>query len=392
MSCKLIFSILLNVSCSVGLIFCNKIIFENFSWDFATCLTSVHFFCNYLSCELISSVAGMERKWLSPCKSFCMALFWAGSIVFANLSLLENDTGFYQATKLLTSPILIIWQWAFFGIRTDSRECAALVPLIAGIGLITEADVGHLNVLGAAFAIAQLISAAAVQTWVKRVQVDSKMHATQLLLSNSLICFVLTLPLAPLLDEQITGTWLWDVTDMGNTTLFLVILTSAMLALGMNIACFLIIDLADPLTFQVVGYFKTLIVFIGGSWLFDEGWPPLKILGVSISIIGLILYRNVRTCITREEKAEDQSWQSTRKQTATDADIEDPEGVTEDESTSLLKKSNGRLYTMPAPATGGGHRDAYLSVGSTGGVYSGSNLGVYNAGAYDDEAGAYEDI
>jgi len=220
--------------------------------------------------------------------------------VFANLSLLENSTGFYQATKLLSSPVLIVWQWVFFGISTDYREVLSLIPLMGGIALITVSDL-NLNILGIIFAAVQLLAAAAVQTWVKAKQITYGLSATELLLSNSLICFFLTIPAAPFVDWALLHrVFVWQVPISAGH--ILVIISSGCLALGMNIACFLIIGIADPLTFQVVGYFKTLLVFIGGAYMFHEGWAYKKVLGIAVTVVGLIVYRHVRRKINVEER------------------------------------------------------------------------------------------
>jgi len=300
------FAVLLNIVSSVGIIIVNKIIFLDIGWKFATSLTSVHFLCNYLACELFVYLDQqrnkLKRNRLLIKDAVPMAMCWAGSIVFANLSLLANTTGFYQASKLLDAPVLIAWQWVFFGVSTDVREMLSLVPLICGICLITVSEINLKAPSGLFYAGGQLLAAAAVQTWVKSKQINQRISATELLLGNSLICFVITIPVAPFVDYTIVKRWIWEVplTELQIAT----ILTSAMLALGINLSCFLIIGYSDPLTFTVVGYLKTLLVFIGGAYIFDEGWKPKKLIGIGITIFGLIIYRWVKWQIAREEGGE----------------------------------------------------------------------------------------
>merc|ERR1719454_2669955 len=80
---------------------------------------------------------------------------------------------------------------------------------------------------------------------------------------------------------------------------------SGVVALGLNLACFLIIGAAGPITFQVVGYFKTLLVFTGGVVIFNEGISVKKGLGVFIAILGLIYYTHVKRKIADEVKPAD---------------------------------------------------------------------------------------
>jgi len=179
-------ALLLNTSCSVGLIFLNKTIFSIYGWNYATALTTLHFLVNYMVCELIFCMGYATRKWLPWKEAVPMGAAWCGSIVFANFSLMANATGYYQAMKLLLAPLLVVWQYMFFGIKTDPRERNALFPLLIGVGLITVEDLSPSSI-GTIWAVLQLVCAAAVQTWVKTKQKKHNMDATQMLHNNSFV-------------------------------------------------------------------------------------------------------------------------------------------------------------------------------------------------------------
>jgi solute carrier family 35 protein E3 len=75
---------------------------------------------------------------------------------------------------------------------------------------------------------------------------------------------------------------------------FLVLL-SGVFALFGNVIAFSLIGRAGPVTFQVVGHVKTILIFVCGLILFPEkedttGRLLKKIAGLAISMTGVILY------------------------------------------------------------------------------------------------------
>jgi len=290
-------ALLLNTSCSVGLIFMNKTIFSVFSWNYVTCLTTLHFLVNWLACEGIMLCGYAKKKWLPWREGIPMGSMWCGSIVFANLSLRANSTGYYQAMKLMMAPILVVWQYVFFGIKTDPREQKALIPLIIGVGLITVSDLTP-SAIGTFWAVIQLCCAATVQTWAKTKQKAHDLDPTQMLHINSFVCFAILAPIAPALDFWLIGGWVQD--EEYSILFILVVLGSALVALLLNLACFVIIGHKGPIAFQVVGYLKSVLVFIGGRLIFDEVYEPKKVCGVCIAIFGLVYYTHIKSIVDEE--------------------------------------------------------------------------------------------
>jgi len=292
-------ALLLNTASSVGLIFLNKMIFSIYKWNFATSLTTLHFFVNYLVCEIIFLFGYAKRKWLPWKEAVPMGATWCGSIVFANFSLLANATGYYQAMKLLLAPLLVLWQYMWFGIVTDPRERNSLIPLVVGVGLITVNDISPSSI-GTIWAVLQLLCAAAVQTWAKTKQKAHNMDATQMLHNNSFVCFAIMAPIAPIVDYTLVGGWVQE--QDYTAPLVTIIMVSAMVALLLNLACFVIIGHKGPIAFQVVGYLKTVLVFLGGRFLFSEHYEFRKICGVLTAIAGLIYYTHIKSVVDAEAR------------------------------------------------------------------------------------------
>ena len=81
-------------------------------------------------------------------------------------------------------------------------------------------------------------------------------------------------------------------------TLWLV-LGTCFLALAVNLCSFGLIGRTSPITFQVVGHAKTCLVLVGGYLLFPSKLADTQalynnILGVSVAMVGVILYGHLK--------------------------------------------------------------------------------------------------
>ena len=68
------------------------------------------------------------------------------------------------------------------------------------------------------------------------------------------------------------------------------IASSALLGLLVSLSTFLVIGATSPLTYNVVGHFKTVVVFAGGVALFGDPMPVKRITGIGIAVVGIVWY------------------------------------------------------------------------------------------------------
>jgi len=105
-------------------------------------------------------------------------------------------------------------------------------------------------------------------------------------------------PIAPIVDYVLVGGWVQE--QEYTAPLVTIILVSALVALLLNLACFVIIGHKGPIAFQVVGYLKTVLVFLGGRIIFREHYESRKICGVVTAIVGLIYYTHIKSVVDEE--------------------------------------------------------------------------------------------
>ena len=74
---------------------------------------------------------------------------------------------------------------------------------------------------------------------------------------------------------------------------------SCVLALGVNISNYLVLGKTSPLTYQVLGHLKTVLILILGFTVFNKTADIRNISGIGIAMIGVIAY----TEITRRQNS-----------------------------------------------------------------------------------------
>lgn len=78
----------------------------------------------------------------------------------------------------------------------------------------------------------------------------------------------------------------------------LAIAISSLLGIVVSLSTFLVIGATSSLTYNVVGHVKTVIILMGGVVLFGDRMPLDKLLGISLAMLGIIWYSQVRRQLT----------------------------------------------------------------------------------------------
>ena len=69
---------------------------------------------------------------------------------------------------------------------------------------------------------------------------------------------------------------------------------SCVFALGVNISNYLVLGKTSPLTYQVLGHMKTILILVIGFTLFNKTIDPRNIVGIVIAMGGVMAYTEVK--------------------------------------------------------------------------------------------------
>ena len=278
---------------ATSLILVNKKIMNNYGFECPTFLTSYHFVLSAILLNVMVKLNFIQKDRNVPTiVRWTTGAFGVGSIVFMNLNLKVNSIGFYQLTKLLNIPLMVIYKLVVRHEKTPKETLISLAILLTGMALFTVNDV-QFNILGCIVAMAAIGSTSIFQSRSAYMQSQYSITGPQL---NTIIAipeFVICFTCACLFETNGPKSIL--VHKFQSTELFLIFLTGVFAVYG-NIIGFIMIGKTGPIAFQVIGHTKTILIFVFGLMMF----PPTqyespeqkkkKILGLVIAMIGVIMY------------------------------------------------------------------------------------------------------
>ena len=70
------------------------------------------------------------------------------------------------------------------------------------------------------------------------------------------------------------------------------------LAFCVNLSVFLVIAKTSPISYQVLGHFKLVVVLAGGSIFFAGDTNPKRLMGMACTFIGVVIYSHLKQTIT----------------------------------------------------------------------------------------------
>jgi len=68
--------------------------------------------------------------------------------------------------------------------------------------------------------------------------------------------------------------------------MFVYIVVSCLFALGVNISNYLVLGKTSPLTYQVLGHLKTVLILILGFTVFNKPFDLRNVIGIVIAMVG----------------------------------------------------------------------------------------------------------
>lgn len=282
------------VSC-VWIIWSTKICFQ-LGFSYATTLTALHFLLTYIGLEISACLNCFERKHVPILGVVPLSIAFCGFIVFNNLSLQYNTIGIYQVTKVLTTPVIVFINMVFYSKWLSASETIALILVCVGVVVATEANL-DLNFAGVVTGLLGVMSSSIYQIWVESKQHAFKCSPAQLLYYQAPISFLLLLPVIALTEP--VGEILAFKFSLESVS---AILGSALLAFLVNLSTYAVIGATSPLTYNMIGHSKLVIIILSSYLFFGERQSIIGLAGVASAVLGIIAYAQIRMTAQIEAK------------------------------------------------------------------------------------------
>lgn len=292
-------SIASNIILAVGLIIINKWVMVVDKFQFTIVLCSLHYYASFFTCSLLLLIGVFQYKTVNRYDNLLrIVIGQLASTISMNYNLNYNSVGLYQMSKLACIPCTLIIE-SLLQIRKQDLTLSMILSLILimiGVALFAIIDSNrnilindNNRILGYIWAILSIIITSLTQVFFGPLQKELNLNSLQLLFHTSPLLVLGSSLLIPILENhrQLLETKI-------TYHLFINIIISCIGATGLNITNYAVLSYTTPLTYIVIGHFKTIIIISFGALFFDTGNtipPSHTILGIILAMSGVILYQ-----------------------------------------------------------------------------------------------------
>lgn len=283
-----IIGVITNIVSVVGIVICNKYITEVDGYNFMVFLSFLHFAFTCFGTRVLL-LGNFFTHNVAPLSGILpVAAGSLLSVAFMNLNLSHNSVGFYQLSKLVCIPFTLGVQFVFYKQSVSKAVQLTLIPITIGVGYATVYDLS-INTVGLVFALCAVVFTALAQIFTNTYQKSLECNALQLLYHTSPYIALGMLIMSPFFDDM-RALAQFEYTP----ALVVRICVSCLFALGVNISNYLVLGKTSPLTYQVLGHFKTVLILVLGFLIFNKPIDSRNVMGIVIAMFGVIAYTEVR--------------------------------------------------------------------------------------------------
>lgn len=268
--------LLVNVVCSIAITVVNRSLFLG-GVDAAS-LSLLHLVINSI-CLTVMRRFALWNEQPVPTHAFgVLALSFTASLVLWNENLARCGMFVYQASKIATLPLTAVVECAL-GMREASRALALSVTLLTAGWACVLLD--QIESSGGTYAIAAASMLASIVTNVYLAHIVKTTRTSPLHLVAGYLP-VSAILLTAALSVKNNRAW---PDDVAATTAL-----SCALALMLTMTAAYVTGRFSALTYQVIGLLKSLVTFTLAILVFGNDLTPLKSIGLSLCLVGLLAY------------------------------------------------------------------------------------------------------
>ena len=281
------FYLILNILFSIVIVLLNKWLYVHIGFPNVT-LSMIHFIITFLGLIICQKFDVFCIKDIAIKEMLPIAMTFCGFVVLTNLSLAHNTVGTYQVAKMLTTPCVIIMQMIFYKKHFGVLVKLTLIPIILGALINFYYDI-KFNVIGTIYATMGVFVTSLYQVMVNIKQREFQLDPMQLLYYQAPLSAIMLFFIVPFLEPvDQTFTRSWSLMDI------IMVALSGIVAFFVNLTSYWIIGKTSPLTYNMVGHSKFCLLLLGGSLIFDETLAINQVIGITLTLAGIILYVHVK--------------------------------------------------------------------------------------------------
>ena len=311
-----------NFFAAIVVISLNKKAFKHFPYPAA--LTALHYFVSWAGVAVLRrcNVFEARRVPIEHSRTFWwLVVFWSLGNALSNISLDRNSVGFYQLTKLMITPSIVVFDCFAYHRRPTSLQALALTLSCLGVGLVSVNDV-QFHAIGALFATGATFAAGAQKVLNSHVQQIGGLTSLQVMHNAFPTMSMLSLVYVPLLDRKVDR--LLELEWLGDYDALLWMLMSAFAAFCATWSATAIFGRISALAHVLLGQVKTCSVLLVAWLVYDTEQTVGGLFGAALALTAITAYSLMK--LPSEAKAASEAQQRSLISTSDDTpDGEDGE-------------------------------------------------------------------
>ena len=276
-----------NTVATVGIVLITKFLYSN-DVRFPTMLLFFHQSGIAIVTFLLGACGQFETKRLPMGVNIRLAISEVLSIVFVNLSLVHNTVGTYQMLKLLNAPAMCMAEYFMLGKARGWIELITLFGIVGGVSMITVTDV-VISEIGLVYGLVAVVGTTAIQVSVKKYKQEFDVTGLQFLASQSPFTVACLFPCVFLTDNVMDAFrrryTLPEISMIGIT---------CVCAFTICLSIIYLIGQTSPVTYQVLGHVKTVLIIVGGILMFHQPVSVYKAVGMVAVFGGSVVFSQIK--------------------------------------------------------------------------------------------------
>ncbi|KAI0760388.1 TPT-domain-containing protein [Fomes fomentarius] len=212
-----------------------------------------------------------------------IGLLFSASLILSNTAYLYLSVAYIQMLKAFVPVAILLISWTF-RIHEPSKRLAVIVLMIScGVALASRGEL-RFNFIGFITQAAAVAFEASRLVMIEILLHGQKMNPLVSLHYYAPVCALINLAVLPF-TEGIAP--FYEIMRVGP----LILISNAMVAFMLNIAAVFLVSAGSGLVLTLAGVFKDILLITGSVLIFGALITPLQVLGYSIALLGLILYK-----------------------------------------------------------------------------------------------------
>ncbi|KAF7459231.1 Triose-phosphate Transporter family protein [Cryptosporidium felis] len=220
-----------------------------------------------------------------------MSICFVGLVAFGNICLKYVQVSTYQLARSGSLIFTVIVSYLMLGQKQTWQSILACVVVCAGF-LIGSLDRSSLSTMGIITGLASSFCQVFYNVFMKKCMNHFDGDAVQLMKYNQFISTLLLIPCIFLAQELnlVLNSAVFDINQSEFFRIWVLLIVCGLLSMLLNYFTFLVVGYTSPVTFNVLGMFKSCAQTAGGFIIFHDHASVHSVTGICLTLAGSVWY------------------------------------------------------------------------------------------------------